>query len=752
LSFLSPTDTLRGGNHLAAPRAPGMVDVMSTPSEPPPAYEDLRGLARSLRLLFDIGVQALTEDAGPSELAHRVTEHLGCQLLAIVQVTERFPSWENVNVQRGVDAYLAARGSAPDWFGSAGLGHRPHEDLLSLINMRGHANPIRVRPGVVRFTPSSDMQVGPASYGTAPVGPQENTEVVTFGLVATTAPDGSAVVIGIRDESRFGPPFYNLEILAADQAAASATRDEIDRLKRVHDVFRGQVLSFTSSEHHGNELVTFLPRPAIAAQDVVLPEGMLDNIERHIIGIAEWSRDLLEAGQHLKRGLLLHGPPGTGKTHTIRYLTGRLTSSTIILLTGRSIRFIDQAAALARRLQPSMVVLEDVDLVAADRDFAQDGNPLLFSLLDAMDGVGADADVTFALTTNRANILETALADRPGRVDLAIEIPRPDAQSRRRLLQVYARDVAVDADLDEVVAGSEGVTASFIKELIRRTVLVSLRAGERPPVLRDAHFAEVLAEMNGEHHALTRALLGAGEPIVRSDRKAGHDRTGGSGDAAPRQPAIFGPTTSAACSGRPGCSRRGTAMPQAQGLEPQPSGFAAGEQAEHDQADRDQDQQPRAERRAGQRAQRGVHALGLLRLRVDRRDDQEDTGGHEHDAAGDAAVPAEPLHHAAGRRTHLPEFQITTELFMPGLVAQVQPAADEGESDHHHQDLAAGMLQQRRGEVHRLLVAGLRAALAERVLQHAVGDDAVHDRPGERAQPLTGLAAARARRSVQRFG
>ena len=66
----------------------------------------------------------------------------------------------------------------------------------------------------------------------------------------------------------------------------------------------------------------------------------------------------------------------------------------------------------------------------------------------------------------------------------------------------------MDADLDEVAAGSEGVTASFIKELIRRTVLVSLRAGERPPVLRGAGFAQVLDEMNSEHHALTRALLG----------------------------------------------------------------------------------------------------------------------------------------------------------------------------------------------------------------------------------------------------
>jgi ATP-dependent 26S proteasome regulatory subunit len=194
------------------------------------------------------------------------------------------------------------------------------------------------------------------------------------------------------------------------------------------------------------------------------------------------------------------------------------------LLTGRSIRFIDAAAALARRLQPSMVVLEDVDLVATDRDYTPDGNPLLFSLLDAMDGIGADADVTFVLTTNRADILESALADRPGRVDLAIEIPRPDAGCRERLFRLYVRDLALDADLGPVVAGTEGVTASFVKEMIRRTVLASLRAGERPPVLRDAHFTAVLAEMNGERQALTRSLLGVspGEDVTAGVDPDGH--------------------------------------------------------------------------------------------------------------------------------------------------------------------------------------------------------------------------------------
>jgi hypothetical protein len=493
------------------------VDRVSTANPPPPDSADLRGLARSLRELFEIGVRTLAEDEEPSELALRVTGHLGCELTEIVLVTERFPKWEHVNVQRGVDAYLAARQSGmdqeeADWFGPPGGAHHPHENLLSMITTPGQfGGGMRIAgPGGIRVVAGGHSGSGAASYGTAAIGPEENTEVVILGLVAATAPDGTPVVIGIRDESQFGGPFCTLEILAADRAPAAATRDEIERLMRAHDVFRGQVLSFTESEHHGNELVSFLPRPRVTAQDVVLPDGVLESIEQHIIGVAEWSRDLLSAGQHLKRGLLLHGPPGTGKTHTVRYLTGRLTDSTVILLTGRSIRFIDAAAALARRLQPSMVVLEDVDLVATDRDYTQDGNPLLFSLLDAMDGVGADADVTFVLTTNRADILETALADRPGRVDLAIEIPRPDAGCRERLFRVYVRDLAVDADLDPVVAGTEGVTASFVKEMIRRTVLASLRAGEHPPVLRDAHFAAVLTEMNDERHALTRSLLGVG--------------------------------------------------------------------------------------------------------------------------------------------------------------------------------------------------------------------------------------------------
>jgi ATP-dependent 26S proteasome regulatory subunit len=88
---------------------------------------------------------------------------------------------------------------------------------------------------------------------------------------------------------------------------------------------------------------------------------------------------------------------------------------------------IETACRLARLLQPATVILEDVDLIGTQRDRQTVGaNALLFELLNQMDGLADDADILFILTTNRPDIVEPALAARPGRVDQAIEIPLPD--------------------------------------------------------------------------------------------------------------------------------------------------------------------------------------------------------------------------------------------------------------------------------------------------------------------------------------
>ena len=224
----------------------------------------------------------------------------------------------------------------------------------------------------------------------------------------------------------------------------------------------------------------FHERPRVAADDVILPEETLAMIHRQVIGVAEHREQLLAARQHLKRGLLLYGPPGVGKTHTVRYLVGQLADLTIVELTGEALGLIGTACSVARTLQPAMIVVEDVDLIAEDRGMHPGHHPLLFQLLNEMDGLAEDTDVVFLLTTNRADVLEPALAARPGRVDQAVVMELPDADARRRLFDLYRGALTVDESrLEQVLARTEGVTASFLKELLRRSALIAADGSRR---------------------------------------------------------------------------------------------------------------------------------------------------------------------------------------------------------------------------------------------------------------------------------
>ncbi|MDF5755870.1 ATP-binding protein [Spongiactinospora sp. TRM90649] len=455
---------------------------------------DARRLAGELSDLLAHANQRLEEGRKISPAVSLVTDHLECELTEVVSVSETFPRWEHANLQQGVDAYLAERSPGAEWTGLTVPDHG-HFDYITMLTMAAR--------GWERFEP------GAVDYATASTGPAQTMEVVARGLVRTHSPGGEPVVLGVRASEEHGPPECRIELLAVSREAAREVRDEVTRLMRLHDVFRGQVLSFVWTEHRHNDLVGFLPRPSMTADEVILPPGVLRGVERHVIEVGELAARLREHGQHLKRGLLLHGPPGSGKTHTVRYLMGRMTGCTVIVLTGTALQRVEEAAGLARRLQPALVVLEDVDLVAMDRSYTPDGNPLLFMLLDAMDGIGADADVAFVLTTNRADVLEHALADRPGRIDLAVEIPKPDADGREALLRLYTRGLRLTAPLAPIVARTEGATASFFKELVRRAVTRAILADDAG-ALTDEHLTGALDEMLGERQALTRALLGSG--------------------------------------------------------------------------------------------------------------------------------------------------------------------------------------------------------------------------------------------------
>jgi len=103
-------------------------------------------------------------------------------------------------------------------------------------------------------------------------------------------------------------------------------------------------------------------------------------------------------------------------THTIKYLAANLPGHTSLIITAGQMGLLSHYMALARLLQPTMVVIEDVDLIARDRE-DMDGpceESLLNALLNEMDGLKDNADILFVLTTNRPEQLESALAGRDG--------------------------------------------------------------------------------------------------------------------------------------------------------------------------------------------------------------------------------------------------------------------------------------------------------------------------------------------------
>lgn len=461
--------------------------------------DETRRVALALGDYFDEVVQAARahKAATGEQIADRLTAHLGADAATLPVLDHRVANHQLVNLDVAMEVLVAGHGGG-EVIGVGGGDQRHHASFGDVVQ----------QSLMWRHFP-----VGAVDRIDVPTGPTTQRQAVAYGIHLFRYDGTPVAVLQTLGRPQYGRGDSAVEVLAPDGVAERLIAD-LRRLSIEHNVFRGQVLTLGSGDDAYNPTVggvTFHPRPHLTAADVVLPDALLDRVERHVVGTAVHRDALRAAGQHLKRGLLLYGPPGTGKTHTVRFLLGRLTGVTVVLLSGSSLRFVGEATELARALQPAVVVLEDVDLVALDRSLHEGPQPLLFTVMEAMDGLEGDSDVGFVLTTNRADLLEPALAQRPGRVDLAVEIPLPDLPQRRRLAALYSRSFGgfTDAALDTVATRTAGATASLFKELIRRAVLVGAEHGREAT---DADLVEALAELLDEREHLTRSLLGSGGP------------------------------------------------------------------------------------------------------------------------------------------------------------------------------------------------------------------------------------------------
>ena len=460
-----------------------------------PELADVGRLAR--RLVRQVVHVARAEEASIHRL---LAGHLGGQAAALPVASGSWERYDHVNVQAGLDAWLAEPGRSHEIAGITGFRHQTF-GLADLTQSGGW---------------SHGLGLGSVTTDTLPSGPGGATRSCVQCAVYLITEDRGPLALFFRGpEEHSMVESVTVEVTGGDRDRVQRVIDDIRRLTVEHNVFRGHVIEFGSEVFgHRRAPFHFVDRPHIDREHVILPPEVLGGIERQVIGVARHAGRLLASGQHLKRGVLLHGAPGTGKTHMIRYLLGQLSGVTVVLLSGRALGMIAQACSVARTLQPSVVVVEDVDLIAEQREYGEGEHPLLFQLLNEMDGLGEDLDITFLLTTNRADLLEPALAQRPGRVDHAALLPVPDAGARLRLLHLYQGTLVLDlADPDAVIGRTEGVTASFMKELLRRAALRAADESEHeeastPIRVTDAHMTAALDQLLDTRNELTRILLG----------------------------------------------------------------------------------------------------------------------------------------------------------------------------------------------------------------------------------------------------
>jgi hypothetical protein len=481
------------------------------------------GSVEQFGVTFKRFMDAMLAHAPPeSLLLQRIRDHLGADPTRLPVVVEEFDPFEQPNVQRALDDHLSREGREATLVGVAAENKRFIALGLSDLLSRGGSG----RP---------QLAEGPVDYVNYALADGARLSCVQFGLYLVRESEARLVAFVAGPTDRMGPRVkLRLEVMCAVPEVGGAFLTAVREGMRRLNVYRGHAVSLSPGQMGmgPQTLVAFHTLPRVQREDVVLPAGLLERVERQTVRFAEHAETLLAAGRSLKRGLLLYGAPGTGKTLTVMYLAGLMPQRTLLLGTGRGLGMVELIATMARQLAPSMVVLEDVDLIAEERaqPFTRSG-PVLFELLNEMDGLRDDCDVIFVLTTNRPEILEPALAARPGRIDLAVELPLPDAIGRRRLFELYARGVrAVDVDWSRFVERTDGASPAYIKELLRRAVLLAAEDGLAGAVT-DATLEAAMAEL-AEGGRFAERLLGA--------RQDAHEAGPQPGGLTPHQPGFPG--------------------------------------------------------------------------------------------------------------------------------------------------------------------------------------------------------------------
>lgn len=253
-------------------------------------------------------------------------------------------------------------------------------------------------------------------------------------------------------------------------------------------IYQGKAFKLAFVDQNGRREA--IPQPRFLSVENAVPErlifkeDLLRQVETHLFTPVQYRDRLKMHGIPFRRGVLLAGPYGTGKTELAFTVANLATQNGITFIYASAASDLTQAILFAQQYEPAVVFIEDLDRVTSgDRDAEMDK---LLNILDGIDTKGHD--VMVVMTTNNVESIHQAVL-RPGRLDAVVEVTAPDAAAAERLVWMYGRGlIPMGEDLYEVGNYLAGRIPAVIREVVERAKLGSIRhteAGELSVTAQD---------------------------------------------------------------------------------------------------------------------------------------------------------------------------------------------------------------------------------------------------------------------------
>ncbi len=252
--------------------------------------------------------------------------------------------------------------------------------------------------------------------------------------------------------------------------------------------------------------------------------------------IIEFLRDpqkFQRLGGRIPKGVLLVGPPGTGKTMLARAVAGEANvpffsisgSDFVEMFVGVGASRVRDLFEQGKKNAPCIIFIDEIDAVGRHRGAGLGGGhdereQTLNALLVEMDGFESNEGVILVAATNRPDVLDPALL-RPGRFDRRIVVPRPDVRGREEILRVHTRKVPIapDVDLSVLARGTPGFSGADLANMVNEAALLAARNSRKTVMMADLEMAKDKVLMGVERRSM---ILSDEEKKTTAYHEGGH--------------------------------------------------------------------------------------------------------------------------------------------------------------------------------------------------------------------------------------